>query len=164
MRLVNVDLPQGTRYPGFSTGAGPAARDIQKRMFQIAAHMRVPVGAYGSQFVRDEIERLLAECSAEDWDGDGAAPLAQTTASLALMFADALPLGLPNPVVEVGSLGEVTFEWRPARGRVLIVSIYADSTVGYAAVLGAGGEHGRYPFVGDVPPEVLQQLRAVLGF
>lgn len=162
MRFVNSDQPQGIRTPtGLGIG-GNVSKQLEAVMNQVQAHMRVPVAAYGYQWlIKEEVARVLDACGRADWDGEGAAAVTSVTAEFACDFADILPPGLPSPNVEAGAVGEIVLEWRPARRRVLIVSLYEDRSVGYAAFMDEVRSHGRVPFEGRLPEEVLTQLKAL---
>lgn len=104
-----------------------------------------------------ELYSTFKECSIENWDGHGAAPLTSETFDYAYHFLNALPLGITAPQVGAEPDGHITMEWYKTPRRLLSVSISPEGELHYAALMGRKKRYGTEPFWGDVP-EVITEL------
>jgi hypothetical protein len=108
-----------------------------------------------------ELKMLVGECSVPNWDGCGAAPIAEPTVSTVSSFLAALPLGTPEPSIGAEPDGDVTLEWYSSTERTLSVSVTAGGELHYAALLGSSKAYGTEQFSGDVPQVILNLIRRV---
>jgi len=116
--------------------------------------------ALGMQSVLDnELAEVWEECSKPDWDGHGAVAVRERTYQNAQRFLLALPLGTRPPSVGAEPDGQITFEWRHSRRRILSVSVSPEDELHYAALLGPSRTCGTEPFFGEVP----KLIRELIG-
>ena len=114
--------------------------------------------------VFDDLCRIVEECSQQNWDGYGAAPVADETYRLAYRFLEALPLGTPAPTVGAEPDGHLTLEWHRSPRRTLSVSISSEGELHFAALLpGPSRDYGTRPFIGDVPARILELIHEVMA-
>ena len=113
--------------------------------------------------VFDDLFAAAEECSAPNWDGQGAAPVAQETYRIAYQFSEALPLGTPAPSVGVEPDGQLTLEWYCSPRRTLSVSISPEGDLHYAALLGPSKTYGTEPFFGSVPKPIIELISRVMA-
>lgn len=112
--------------------------------------------------VFDDLFTVAEECSTPNWDGQGAAPVAQETYRIAYRFLEALPLGTPAPSVGVEPDGHLTLEWYRSPRRTLSVSISPEGDLHYAALLGPSKTYGTEPFFGNAPKVVTDLVSRVM--
>src|SRR6266446_449412 len=77
--------------------------EIRRRYLQDS----VSLGLAGKG-VFDELCAVAEECQSPNWDAQGATPVRQETYNFAYRFLEALPLGLPAPLVGVEPDGHLT--------------------------------------------------------
>lgn len=82
--------------------------------------------------LKQALRTLAKECSMPDWDGEGAAPVEQSTLANARRFVDALPMGLPEPEPGVHPDGEIAFSWIGAKGHRLSMAVGPTGRLTYA--------------------------------
>jgi len=160
MRIVQQDLPLGIRFSGAL--ASTAGMEVLKRIDMIEKHLGAPVAAYGDSWrLRDELSRVAADATEDDWDGDGSLALGVESLESATDLISVLPPGFPLPDVDVGRRGELMLEWRTGNRAALVLSLYPDRSIGYAVVRGQARSFGREPFLGFLPEVVLLHLRSI---
>lgn len=115
----------------------------------------------GMSRASEELLSVSQECSADNWDGYGAAPIAEETCLQAYAFLDALPLGTPAPSVGAEPDGHLTLEWHQSPRRTLSVSVSPEGDLHYAALLGPSKAYGTEPFLGEVPQTILDLIHRV---
>jgi hypothetical protein len=111
--------------------------------------------------VIDELSSVARHCGAANWDGYGAAPVAEQTYEQARSFLDALPSGTPVPSVGVEADGHLTLEWYRSPRRLLSVSITPEGDLHYAALIGPARAYGTERFLGETPPPILDLIRRI---
>ena len=89
------------------------------------------------------VELAASRAELPDWDGDGAAPIEQTTLKYAARFLFALPQGIPSPSVLIDRDGDVVFDWGSSAQHTFSVSIARDGTLAYAGLFGRARTRGR---------------------
>jgi hypothetical protein len=95
-----------------------------------------------------------------NWDGEGAAPVQQSTIRYAAQFIFSLPQGFEVPGVAIDRDGDAVFDW--SRGAYAFsVSVGRDGSKTYAGVFGAAHTHGREPLTGGLSPNVLLGIHRV---
>ena len=109
----------------------------------------------------DELRIMVKQCSVENWDGYGAAPVTLETFRQAKKVLEALPLGTIAPTVGAEPDGHITLEWYKTPRRTLSVSISPQGELHYAALLGQKKRYGTEPFWGEVPDVVMDIIRQV---
>ena len=112
--------------------------------------------------LREEI-RSYADLS-DDWDGDGATAPCRQTVDDALAFLKSRPLGIPLPLPEVATVGDVGIYW--VRGGVFVevqfggdgaFSYYAERKQGRTIVEEYGSDG--LPVAGSWPDDMVRLLR-----
>lgn len=109
----------------------------------------------------NELYKIAKECSVENWDGYGAAPVIRETFLKAKDFLETLPLGTPAPTVGAEPDGHITLEWYKSPRRTLSVSISPEGELHYAALLGHEPSYGTRIFWGKVPDDILDIIHQV---
>jgi hypothetical protein len=104
-----------------------------------------------------ELDSLIKECSAPDWDGYGAYPVSPSTHTIASRFLKVLPPQFPRPSLGAESDGSISLEWYRSPHQTLSVSIGPDGNLHYAAFLGPRKQYGTEPFSATLP-SVIKQL------
>jgi hypothetical protein len=161
---MNIELTAsgGALSLGTTSGASEAARFVAEQLKQ---GLRRLMGSNSLGLDRsrtlEELYTLANECAAPDWDGFGSSPVIPETVLAASVFVEALPIGIPMPVVSAEPDGQVTFEWYRSPRRVLSVSISPEGEIHYAALLGTSKSYGTEPFFGEVPQVILQIIHRV---
>lgn len=109
----------------------------------------------------DELYMTAKQCSVENWDGYGAAPVSYKTFLQAKDLLEALPLGTIAPTVGAEPDGHITMEWYKSPRHTLSVSISSEGELHYAALLGHKKRYGTEPFWGEVPDVIMDIIRQV---
>lgn len=115
----------------------------------------------GMTWAVEELSRVSQDCSGNNWDGYGAAPISEQAYLQACAFLDALPLGTPTPSVGAEPDGHLTLEWHQSSRRTLSVSISPEGDLHYAALLGPSRAYGTEPFLGEIPQTILDLIHRV---
>jgi hypothetical protein len=130
-----------------------------------------PMGQYSSAVItgadaslrQAELDRQLAAAVraalAPGWDGAGSRPVSSASVVQAQHFLAALPAMFPAPEVSADPDGEIAFEWYVGTRQVFSVSIGDQPEIAYAGTFGAKRTWGSEPFLGELPGEVLRNLR-----
>lgn len=87
----------------------------------------------------------------------------QDTLAVATAFWAVFPKHLPVPELSLDDDGEVMFDWSPAPGRMLTVTLRYDGRMTYAARLGGGRIRHGTEYFNDAFPAWLSDLLAELG-
>ena len=107
------------------------------------------------------VEEAAGAAVEADWDGEGALPVDQHTVALATRFVSALPSDIKVPDVYAQTRGELTFEWRSGKGRIVSVSVYPNGTIGYASLIGSSKSYGNESFIAAVPAALVRRIAKV---
>lgn len=98
-----------------------------------------------------ELARWATEASCDNWDGEGAAAMQQSTLRYATRLLWALPSSTPAPDVVVDRDGEVVFDWDRGPGRIFSISVGRDGTLTYAGIFGNAKTRGTEMLAAGVP-------------
>jgi hypothetical protein len=110
------------------------------------------------------LDRVVAACSLDGWDGYGARAISQRTYKIARAFLDELPMWLPAPDIVPESDGDIAVEWDFGPHRVFSVSIGERGQMHFAGLFGNGVErHGVEPFDGVLPTEFVGYITRLVG-
>ena len=112
--------------------------------------------------VIDELSRVAEECRSANWDGYGAAAVAEDTFKQARSFLDALPVGTPAPSVGAEPDGQLTLEWYRSPRRLLSISVSSGGDLHYAALIGPAKAYGTEPFLGEAPQPIVHLIRRIV--
>jgi hypothetical protein len=100
------------------------------------------VAALSRANLLQQIEDAARQASVDDWDGEGGAPVEQSTMRYATRFVLSLPQGQPQPSVLVDRNGEITFDWGSSPQQTFSVSVGRDGTLTYAGLFGGAQSWG----------------------
>lgn len=109
----------------------------------------------------NELKAVVAECSAANWDGYNAYPIAADTYDFARQFLQALPLYSAPTSIGAEPDGHLTLEWYKSSRWLLSLSISPEGMLYYAALFGSSKQYGSEPFLGNVPLQILSLINRV---
>jgi hypothetical protein len=104
-----------------------------------------------------------AGASLPNWDGYGAAPVADSTVWHAQRFLAAIPESWPNAEIDVDPDGEVSFEWARDAHWVFTVSVSETGRLSYAGLFGTSRVHGVENLAGTLPRAIVDGLARLFG-
>jgi hypothetical protein len=113
--------------------------------------------------LRLELDSLMLDCHAPDWDGYGAKAVSRDAYCAAERFIRSLPAGVETPQISADTDGCVTFEWRKSSRRTLLVSVRPGFVLDYAALIGSARANGMEPFFDELPEVVKGLIRRVIA-
>lgn len=112
-----------------------------------------------------QVRALVAECAAAGWDGNGAEPISQAAASLAVDLIRALPDGVALPEFAPEPDGSISLDWIQSRSRLFSLSVGTSSRLAYAWLDGEDRGHAVAAFDGaTVPWRVLEEIRGIMDY
>lgn len=114
---------------------------------------------------REAITRLNAAYAGSayaDWDGEGAAPANGLSRLYAERFLKSIRGSTTPPDVWFNRQGDAVFEWRPAPGRIALISVGGAGQLRYAIKIPAGRIKGVENFADAIPDRLLSPLLAAL--
>jgi hypothetical protein len=125
----------------WETGSGPSAlfdkrKEVEKTKPDSGVHTTDPVSLAWKELIRDEILDVAAACSKEGWDGEEAAPISADSVGRAIKLIYLAPDGIRPPDVVPTIDGEIAFEWRLGKFRIVSLLV-RDYEISYSAILGA---------------------------
>lgn len=146
---------------GASSGASDDAARIASQFREFFS--RFVQSATGSERVlepRQAIYDLVTRCAQDNWNGEGAEPIAAEAASRASELLVSLPSYLPVPDIFPDPSGAISFEWYRRPKHRLVLSIYGNGAVEFAGLLGVGNEvYGEARMAGGLPEIIRAHLR-----
>jgi len=161
-----VNAADSLRPPAFlSFGTSPGASDDAARIASQFREFfsRFLQSAPGSERVlepRQAIYDLVTRCAQDNWNGEGAEPIAAEAASRASELLVSLPSYLPVPDIFPDPSGAISFEWYRRPKHRLVLSIYGNGAVEFAGLLGVGNEvYGEARMAGGLPEIIRAHLR-----
>jgi hypothetical protein len=110
-----------------------------------------------------ELLAVWHQSNTANWDGQGAAPVAEKTLHLTEALLEALPEQLPLPETGAEPDGQLTLEWRTEVDRIISVSVDPNQRLHYAAVIGYELHHGRVPYSATLPRSIVNLVLDVTG-
>ena len=113
--------------------------------------------------VLSELLETAEECREPNWDGYGAAPVADGTYQLAQQFLEALPLGITAPTIGAEPDGQITVEWHRSPRRTLSVSVGPNGELHYAALIGTSKAFGTETFFSEAPKFIVDLIHRVMA-
>ena len=133
----------------------------------LASYERVIGGLETTETIRSKVQirmdlnKILAECSFQNWDGEGALAISEDVYIEALRFIKNLPtyVDLPLPEINPDNDGELSLEWYRNKRQVFVVSISGKNRITYAGLFGTNDIHGTEFFGESIPPIVLINLQ-----
>ena len=113
--------------------------------------------------VRNTLKETWQRCQQADWDGEGAEAISTETYEVASRLLESLPGGTPLPTISAEPDGQLNLEWYQAPRRLLSVSVRADGTLYWAALIGSEDPRGSCQFVDQFPQTLLYWIEQVDG-
>jgi hypothetical protein len=109
--------------------------------------------------IRDEILDVGIACSKEGWDGEDAAPISADAVGRAWNLIYLAPDMIRPPEIAPSADGEIAFEWRRGRDRILSLVPHKDDII-FSAILGPinNRENGCKPLKNGWPVRVTELL------
>lgn len=111
--------------------------------------------------VIQQIYEVAADCAKPDWDGYGAAPVADASAMVAVALVLAMPDGVPLPEPTPEKDGEMALDWFTGKDAYLSVSANVNRRLPYAWHCGSERGYGVAEFDAEFPPELLAIIERV---
>ena len=108
-----------------------------------------------------QVQDAAQSSAYDDWDGEGASAVEQSTVRYAAKFVWALPQGVTSPDVLVDRDGDLVFDWGTTARRTFSVSVGRDGTLSYAGVFDQAHTHGKELFTGAIPATILLSIDRV---
>ena len=116
---------------------------------------------------RIELLEVLREtwqrCQHANWDGEEADAVSPETYEVARQLLESLPRETPLPSLSPEPDGQLNFEWYQAPRRLLTVSVAANGTLYWAALVGSEDPRGSCQFVNQFPQTLLFWIGQVYG-
>ena len=94
----------------------------------------------------------------DNWDGAGSKRVEHSTYGYAQQFLQFIPNNMALPDIVADPDGEILFEWDYGPRQVFSVSIGRDGMLSYAGLFDRNKVHGRVPFVGALPSDILNSF------
>lgn len=142
-----------------SDEAKMVARDKMK-IDRAIEHSQTLFGRKGE--VISELLSVADECSAENWDGEGAYAVEPWAVRTAERFIRVLPEALPMPEAVPEPDGSIGLDWTVSRHQNLSVSFGSGLRLAYAWLDGADRGHAVARFDGEtIPRRILDGIRAI---
>jgi hypothetical protein len=122
-------------------GSGPSAlfdkvKEVETAKPDAGGHTTDPVSLAWKELIRDEILDVAAACSKEGWDGDEAVPISADSVGRTIKLIYLAPDGIRPPEVVPTIDGEIAFEWRLGKFRIISLLVHSDE-ISFSAILGA---------------------------
>lgn len=110
--------------------------------------------------ILNDLDRVFAEYSSQDWDGEGALPISEDAYFETTRFITSLPtyLDLPLPEISPDNDGEISLEWYRDNRQVFVVTISGKNRIAYAGLFGANKIYGTEYFAESLPLIILINL------
>lgn len=118
-----------------------------------------PIYVRWKELIRDEILDVGITCSKEGWDGEDAAPISTDAIGRALNLIYLAPDTIRPPEIVPSADGEIAFEWRRGRDRILSLVPHKSDII-FSAILGPinNRENGCKPLKNGWPVRVTELL------
>lgn len=144
----------------FRSAVSPEAGFVRRSACQLVENAKTSIALFGGKAQAiSSIWQLAADCSAADWDGEGAKPISEAAAVIAEDFISALPDNFPLPEVAPENDGAISLDWIASRYRVFTLSINGSNRLAYAWLDGTDRGHGVVRFNGvQIPPSILDAI------
>jgi hypothetical protein len=133
-------------------------------IFQIELHSVYSNSVYlqKAESITQTISEILGECSAFNWDDEGAQPISPITASIAEKIANSLPIVSNRPSVFPMASGKIAFQWIAENKTAFLLSVDDRGKITYSAVLKDGEKkNGSKTFSGTLPSDISEPLLRV---
>jgi hypothetical protein len=141
------------------------ALSAQKSATEIVEFVEQSQALFGKKAAAiQQMRALAAECSQDDWDGEGALAVQSLAVQVAENFIRALPDYIRVPELAPEPDGSISLDWIESRTRLFSVSVGATTRLAYAWLDGTDRGHGVARFNGGtLPPRILQGIIEITG-
>ena len=160
VQCIDFDCPSLWTRPS-SEGFG----DFSKRIGSIQREIAQMWGSESVTFGRRLADARLTllgmyrDCMRADWDGYGASAITEDAFEEAKRIIELLPSSIEMPEIVAEPTGDIAFEWRRGRGRILVISVSGKHRIAYAGIFGDNKVHGSEYFEETLPLAIIQHLR-----
>lgn len=113
----------------------------------------------GVQALLDDLSALAEECGHDDWNGYGAMAVKAEALANAGAFIRCLGIGMRDASLGASGSGCVTMQWGSSPRWTLALTITDDGWIHWAALFGAASECGTTPFMGTIPPRIVDLIK-----
>ena len=125
----------------WETGSGPSAlfdrpKEVGKARPDSSERTTEPVSLAWKELIRDEILDVAAACSKEGWDGEDAIPISADSVGRAIKLLYLAPDAIRPPSVVPTIDGEIAFEWRLGKHKIISLLVEDDEII-FSAILGS---------------------------
>ena len=143
-----------------SQGSSNAALTLDRTLGQALAERNSAPGRESRmQALWELLAEIASECSAPNWNGEGASAVGVYAFDEASRVLDLLPERLLPQDVYPEPRGAIAFHWMPGDGKHIVISVSGNRSIEFAAVRGPLDEEaGRKPFSTLLPPAVMVHL------
>lgn len=107
----------------------------------------------------EALERLIAGCRDDNWDGAGAKAARPGSAAYARWFLSKLPEDITTPEVGITPEGIVSFDWIDAPSRMICVLFISNGDLAYTVLEEGNVAKGRFSEPTKWPEKILSFLR-----
>jgi hypothetical protein len=108
-----------------------------------------------------ELATLVSSCGHYGWDGYDGEPVRDETAVAAGQFIARLPNGIPLPTLGAEPDGSITLEWYRSPFQTVSISINANNSLHYSALLDSDNEFGMDVLAGQMPKRLLDIIHRI---
>ncbi len=119
------------------------------------APSHVTVNRENNLNLKKQIRDLSQLTVTNNWDGDDAVAVSQSTIENALTLVDLLPIGVDEPEIAPTPHGEIDFDWMDETRTMLTISVCPDGGLAWAARCEDFNCRGKTPCVDNLPPPLL---------
>lgn len=135
-----------------TAGVSGDSDDLSGIIYGIRQHFMLPLSRSKLLGLWDELDRLGEQCREPNWDGYGAKPIGQRALVEAKILVRSLPSSIVAPEIVPEPSGAIGFEWRQDNQQTLILSVFGEGEIQYAAILAGGTrKYGAERFSGEIP-------------
>mgnify|MGYP001594305690 CR=1 FL=1 len=120
----------------YQLGSGPplGAKGDEVKASTSEQQTAEPIYIRWKELIRDEILDVGITCSKEWWDGEDAAPISTDAVDRALNLIYLAPDAIHPPEIVPSADGEIAFEWRRGRDRILSLVSHRSDII-FSAIL-----------------------------
>ncbi|HEY4417684.1 MAG TPA: hypothetical protein VGO57_18475 [Verrucomicrobiae bacterium] len=138
---------------------------IKRAATNIHENIEKSQALFGSKIDAVNLLKSIANSHLEDnWDGDDAKAVHPDSFIVAELFIKALPADLLMPELDVDTNGCVLFDWTTSKSKTLTLSVGPNGVIAYAWINNSNRGRAVFAFVGTVPNEIVESIKAVTNY
>lgn len=112
----------------------------------------------------EKLDDIMASCSQEDWDGDGANRITNDVYREAMRFIQLFPPTIPIQHLSPEPSGGIAFEWRKDQKHAFVVELSGKGSITYAGLNGVDNRVRGTAYFGDSLPNLLiENIKLTIG-